>query len=459
MFIRKSISIGNLLLDTSNYRIIEQNSQKEARDAIIAEQGKKLVTLAKDIVEHGLNPFDLPLVIDAEDGNKNYIVIEGNRRLTAITLMLKPELAGGTSIHTAFKRINKNHSDAIPKVLDCVIAPNKNAGLVWIDRKHANGLEGAGTEPWSSMAKARADAVRGVPRPDLDMVNYVLSSTKLDSQLRSFLQGSKFSITTLERLLTTKETQAAVGFKIEDGKLISEEDPEWFKEVVTDMVTIIATGSHNGEKFTERNIDSQAKRTEFIASVISNHPKKKKAGKQWIISAQMPIAKSTNAYSTKSVPVSPTPSTEDQSNLVPKKFKLELPSGKINDIFVELKKLDVVTYRHAVSMLFRVFLELTLDAYITKHSISLPVDGKGKSIDKLIVRLERVVDHVKAANLLTEKELKPINIAISDPNSLLAPETLNAYQHSQWLNPDPLQLKLAWNNIQLFVERLWRSQK
>jgi hypothetical protein len=158
MHIRQSVSVGNLLLDIANFRIVKQDSQKQARDAIIAEQGKKLVSLAKDIIEVGLNPFDLPLVVDAADGNGNYIVIEGNRRLTAIQLMLKPELADGTPLHAAFKKLNKHHADAIPQVMDCVIAPNRVAGQIWIDRKHQSGLDGAGTEPWSAMSKARADA-------------------------------------------------------------------------------------------------------------------------------------------------------------------------------------------------------------------------------------------------------------------------------------------------------------
>jgi hypothetical protein len=62
-FIRQAVSVGNLLLDVSNYRIVKQESQKAARDAIIAEQGKKLVNLAEDIIEFGLNPFDLPMLI------------------------------------------------------------------------------------------------------------------------------------------------------------------------------------------------------------------------------------------------------------------------------------------------------------------------------------------------------------------------------------------------------------
>lgn len=56
------ISIGNLLLDTNNYRIEKQVNQKSARDAIIAEQGIKLIALAKDIIEYGLNPSEFLIV-------------------------------------------------------------------------------------------------------------------------------------------------------------------------------------------------------------------------------------------------------------------------------------------------------------------------------------------------------------------------------------------------------------
>lgn len=455
MHIRQAISVGNLLLDTGNYRIVKQTSQKEARDAIIAEQGKKLANLAKDIIDHGLNPFDLPLVIDAADGQQNFIVIEGNRRLTAISLLLKPELAEGTLIHAAFKKLNRDHADAIPKVLDCVIAPNREAGLLWINRKHASGLEGIGTEPWSAMAKARADLDQGIARPDLDAVNFVLSGAGLDQKLRLFLEGSQFNLTSLKRLVETKAVQQAAGFLMHDSKLVSDQPKERIQAILTEVVTIIANGIHKGEKFTERNIDSQEKRADFIAEIVAKHPKKGKAGQPWVIAGKS----GTVALKAKVTKTKVTPSTGEQPNLIPKSFKLALPSGKINDIFVELKQMDAVKHRHAISVLFRVFFELSLDDYIQKHSIQLPKDGKGRFVDKMTVRLGHVTTHVKTTKLLSEKELKPIEVAIGDNDSLLAPDTLNAYVHSPWMNPDPMQLKLSWANCQLFIERLWSSQK
>jgi len=458
MFERKKISIGNILLDLSNYRHGIAGSQKEARDAIIAEQGRKLSVLAKDIAENGLNPFDLPLVINAEDGNKNYVVIEGNRRITAVNLMMKPELAEGTPIHTAFKRLNKNYPDSIPKVIDCVVASNKQSGLLWINRKHSNGLEGAGTEPWSSIAKARADAEQGKPRPDLDAVNFVLTNKQLDPAVREILEGSKFNLSTLERILTTNEAQAAIGFSVQDGKLISDQDQQWLKKVVTEIVTVIATGSHNGEKFTERNIDSQDKRTSFSASIINNHPGKKKANSPWQVSGKPKAIKSP--AKPKPTGPKPTTTTDDRVTLVPKGFKLSLPSGKINDVFsMELKKLHVINHRHAVSVLFRVFFEFTLDDYITKHGISLPTDNRGRPTDSLKARLTNVVNHTEKSKLLTKDELKPIRNAISNKNALVASDTLNAYVHSKLLNPDPMELKITWNNVELFIQRLWESEK
>lgn len=454
MDITQGISVGNLILDTSNYRIVKQTSQKGARDAIIAEQGKKLTKLAEDIIEHGLNPFDLPMVIDAEDGNQNYIVVEGNRRLTAINLLLDPELAKDTPVYKAFSGLSKKHADAIPKVLNCVIAPNKSAALVWINRKHANGLDGAGTEAWTAMAKARADVEQGISRPDLDVVNFVLSNPSVGGGLRTHLEGAGFSLTTLQRLVTTKELQDATGLTLDNGELVSTNDREWLQKVLTDLVATIANGERAGVKFTERNIDSQEKRKIFVADLIADHPGKMKASQAWIVTGSPKIVTAASKPSKKPSVIG-TPSTEDQPNLIPKKFKLELPAGKINDVFVELKKLDVVAHRHAASVLFRVFYELSVDSFL-KSQNAMPDPGKK---DSLLDKLNHAIGLLESGNLMTKKELAGIKTELSDKNSLLSPVTLNAYVHSEWMNPDPLRLKITWNNAQLMIERIWQAVK
>lgn len=55
----KDIPISSLILDTENYRLGVQVGQSGTVKAMIAEQGEKLVNLAKDIVENGLSPIEL----------------------------------------------------------------------------------------------------------------------------------------------------------------------------------------------------------------------------------------------------------------------------------------------------------------------------------------------------------------------------------------------------------------
>ena len=60
---RLTLSLSNLYLDLQNPRYEEQQSQNEALNTIAGEQKGKLIVLLKDILENGLNPSDIPIVM------------------------------------------------------------------------------------------------------------------------------------------------------------------------------------------------------------------------------------------------------------------------------------------------------------------------------------------------------------------------------------------------------------
>lgn len=452
-FAHKTIGIGKLLLDHENNRNLPQKSQPAAHAAMIAEQKQKLVVLAKDIIAIGTNPFDLTMVIDAGDGSGDYIVVEGNRRFCAMNLVLHPELAEGTQLHAAFKKLNKESADKIPKTLECIVAPHRKAGSVWVRRKHASDLGGAGTDAWSAIAKARADVKEGIARPDLDAINFVLTQPGLDPEVQKVLEGSKFNITTLDRLIRAKDVQTAVGFKLQEEKLVSEQDKPRIAEVFTELVSIIAKGEHKGKEFTEREVDTEDKRDEFLKKVLKGKPKKS-AASPWEISGKPKSVKLKKTTKPKA-----NPTTKERKKLIPREFKLEIANVKINDIFAELKRLDIDDDRCAISVLFRVFIQFTIDEYVTKFKIPLKRDANGWVTESLATQMSKVEADMRNRNIMTYSELKTIRLAASNTTSLIAPETLNAYVHSRWMHPDPLELKISWNNIQLFMERIWPAIK
>jgi len=53
------VKLNNLLIDLQNPRYYPRTSQREALMTIVHDQGVKLVHLAEDVVDRGLNPSDL----------------------------------------------------------------------------------------------------------------------------------------------------------------------------------------------------------------------------------------------------------------------------------------------------------------------------------------------------------------------------------------------------------------
>ena len=146
----EKIKIANLQLDLKNFRFEEQHSQKEAIETMIADQKNKLVTLAKDIVENGLNPTDLIMVVRMPEGKNQYKVLEGNRRVTCLKLISNPNLIPNeyASIRNQFKKLA--NKEVISKELRCplcAIFDNEDDANVWRVRKHVGEPESKGNTP------------------------------------------------------------------------------------------------------------------------------------------------------------------------------------------------------------------------------------------------------------------------------------------------------------------------
>src|SRR6266480_7384094 len=90
------IALTNLLLDVINPRFVtEQDNQRAAIRNMATEQGEKLLNLADDIVNFGLDPSSSAIVIPDAQTTERHTVVEGNRRIAALKLLHNPELLQG----------------------------------------------------------------------------------------------------------------------------------------------------------------------------------------------------------------------------------------------------------------------------------------------------------------------------------------------------------------------------
>lgn len=79
----QKMRINDIYLDKKNPRVNPTSSQREAINALMKDQGDKLVNLMKHISENGVNPTARSLVFKE---NNKYIDGDGNRRLAAMKI-------------------------------------------------------------------------------------------------------------------------------------------------------------------------------------------------------------------------------------------------------------------------------------------------------------------------------------------------------------------------------------
>lgn len=98
----ESLGLKTLEIDENNPRFPPTESQDEAIRQMLDYIPEKIIAIARDISKNGLNPLVTPAILTTEDG-KN-IVKDGNRRITAIKLMMDPNLTKNPELKRKFEK-------------------------------------------------------------------------------------------------------------------------------------------------------------------------------------------------------------------------------------------------------------------------------------------------------------------------------------------------------------------
>ncbi|WP_294407150.1 hypothetical protein [uncultured Clostridium sp.] len=449
----KSIKITNLFLDIENYRFEKQNSQLEAIVKMINAAKEKLFNLAEDILNVGLNPTDKPLVIKGAEENQ-YIVLEGNRRLTSLKLLYNPDLIPDefANLRKKFIRLRAERQKNIPSYIDCEVCADRREADIWIKRKHAQGLNGIGVEQWNSQQRQRFDERTVGKTSDVIQVLTLLNDSEyVDQQIKHQLPDLRSS--NLQRLLADPYVRTSLGIIKKDGKLYSVIDR---KTTISGLVDLVK--SLMNPNLVVSDIYNKANRKTFIDKLFAQQGTPQNRGQKetaWIF-----LKKTNNdniEKNSKSLP-DVVENKNERKSVVPRKLKLPITNKRIACVFEELSKLSLKTYTNTIAVMVRIFLELSVDYYL--ELFGLIKEGKLTACSSgmdLNTKVSTVVNHMYNTKKMTKDLSKGIRTEIKDPNSTLSVESLNAYVHNFRFTPKPQNLAISWDNIQPFFEILWKS--
>ena len=267
---------------------------------------------------------------------------------------------------------------------------------------------------------------------------------------------SKLNITNLQRLMSDPYVREQLGLGINNGTLVSKVE---VSEVVKGLVKVV-TDILNPE-FKVSEIYNREKRKQYIDNFdTSQKPDlSNEASEQWsvqdivnnkgriLINSEHREIKKTN----KKKP-------GNRAGLVPKTLILHINNPKINKIFEELKQVQVKTCPNASSVLLRVFLELSVDAYLERYDlVKNNAITACSSNENLNAKVCKVLNHMSQLGTMSNDLSKGIRAEINEKNSVLSIESLNAYVHNEFFYPKADNLITGWDNIEIFFIQLWKS--
>ncbi|MER9961273.1 hypothetical protein NKJ72_09960 [Mesorhizobium sp. M0045] len=442
------LTIDELLLDLENPRISRCESQREALQKVIEDQDVKLVVLAESIVSDGLNPMDRWLVLKSPLELGKYIVLEGNRRLATIRVLNNRHLLSSLEVRSAIKKRLEDLADQFDldrtQPIACFEIGDRPSAAAWLNQRHTGENKGRGIVNWGGVATAR---FRGRD-PALQALDLVLEHGELSDEEKALVEDH-FPISTLDRLLSTPAVRNLIGVDVSESKLKTDLPPAEVIKPIRRIVLDLANEVINVSAL--KNRDQMVGYANKLGKDLPN------------LSKRTGELKSVDELGDRDFKPPPAPKPKPKprpvplrKTLIPRDCYLTVSNPKIAEIAKELRNLTIADFPHAISVLFRVFLEQSVDHYLTQQGIPLQVSTTGGNKDKnLRKKVGEAIEGIVAAGT-PKKDLAGVEKGIDDKDSPLFVDTLHNYEHNRFYSPTERDLKVAWDNAQLFFEKIWQ---
>lgn len=445
------IAVSDLLLDQKNARLgDEQSSQQATIQALAQQQGRRLIKLAESIVERGLDIAQPFTVVATNDKKRGYVVLEGNRRTLALKALETPTIVQSALSQSEFKKLmslSARFSAKPIEEVECALyeADEQEQAIAFVISRHGGAQEGAGLVEWDSDEKDRflarhgATARRSYSGQVLEFIDEVDGPSSSKTRIT----------TTLQRLLKSSKIRDKLGLEVVDGELVSQypkaEVAKGLRKIVDDL---------RSQRMRVPDLYDDEQRQAYLAKFAPEElpdPSTKLAAPARL--ADLPKGQTT--------PVSPKPKPKKTTKAKPPRTSVAASDAKINptpqrlnSIYNELVTLNADQYPNAGSVLYRVFVELSVDDYIVRHSLMSENDRRNQPLAK---RMKAVNDHLLNTAAIAKQLHTVIEQVANTTHGLAAGlSTLNQYVHNSYSFPKPSELRLSWDELQPFLEAIWK---
>lgn len=461
----KPYTVGSLYLDPLNPRLPNPSENLSQRE-IIADliEHDDIMSLVKSMAESGYvqgNAF----VITMENNKK--IVLEGNRRIAAIKLLRKPEMAPAKNLASCRKYAKLAALKKDPKV-PVFVAPSREDALRFLYERHT----GRDLRSWSPANQARFIASEkledetvaefshrtGISKDDARKYLYVKTvydlvlQLDIEENIRSKLLSGKFPLTTLMRIFDSSEARKWLGVEKTEDQDLSFKVP--FDSLEKALIRVVSDLGRDDTELDSRALNTSAGINKYLSSLSDLKPQ----GGPGRRTTAKKISKKISPKK-KTAEKNATRNSRRPTHLIPASIPCKYDHGRIPAIYTELRILKVDKTPNATGILFRTLLDVALTRYLEENQMLKPCVEEIRKRRKGNIRrtyqptlremLKYFVKHDKSLNGSALKEVEKLT---DDKSSSLSLDTLNDIVHNTYAPPKADDLRHIVMSLEPFIK-------
>ncbi|WP_297565737.1 hypothetical protein [Nitratireductor sp.] len=418
-----------LVVNRANDRHGELENETAAIAWLFSTREAHMRNLTKDIVERG-QIYELPLV--SPDGSK-FVVFDGNRRVTCLKLLEEPRRAPTTELQDFFREQRSKWKGKFSQEIHCQVEADKDRIDDILFRRHTGTQNGVGQSNWDDRMKATfvERTGKGGGLNVADEIEKRLAEANLLPTRR------KIPRSTMNRLLSAEPFRNRLGFSASKGQFSFTHD---------ESVSLAALA---------RVADDLACRRLVLGDIWDVDGKRKylndlehegvlPTARDALSKPKKGAAKPTQIKTKPTVRARPS----QRRTLIPQTdFGIVWP-GRLqrhHQIWEELQfHLELGRHANAISVLFRVLLELSVENYLNQTGLAVNAG------DKLAARVLKVGKDMQTKGILDQKQVGVL-VKFQHSDKLVSADTLNRYVHSASFAPSPEHLASLWDSLAEFI--------
>lgn len=456
--------VSQLDLDKRNPRINAVEDQTTALQELLSveKDAEKIYALASNICEMGmLDPGDRLYVIPSTTESDRYVVLDGNRRLTALrllsqaTLVDRDDIGLSSVMRQRFKRLQRDQAGRWPTEVDVVVFDSRQAANEFIRLRHTGENAGAGRSAWSALQIARFDNTG-----TWQCLEQLRHDNALALDASNALDRGEFAITNFERVANVVAFQTRFGYSLGSSFTVIDSKERPYKALSKVASDVVSGRVHSREEFAEAK--NMSRYFDEVEAFISPAPPSSPA----VSSSPSPSSSSATPPPNvpNGMPPSPAPAPASDpvpipgpapvrkqrasSYLVDKKVLLNVTNLKCRLVLDELKgKIKVTDAPFACALLLRSFQEMT--AYLYLEAMGLK-PGNNKTTN-----ITAAANHLLGTRHSTDtSDWQALALAFKSSSDVY--EQLCETAHSTVTVTGPDHVRVAWKNLSGGLDLLWK---